>query len=52
MKTNTGAVKSPIQERSMNVQEERLSPSVRKLWVRYYSENTPDQLEDRVLEQF
>ncbi len=33
----------------MNVQEERLSPSVRKLWVRYYSENTPDQLEDRVL---
>jgi len=33
----------------MNAQEERLSPSVRKLWIRYYSEETPDQFEDRVL---
>jgi SAM-dependent methyltransferase len=34
----------------MNVQEERLSPSVRRLWIRYYSENSSDQLENHILE--
>jgi ubiquinone/menaquinone biosynthesis C-methylase UbiE len=34
----------------MSVYEERLSPSVRKLWIRYYSDQVLDQLEDRVLQ--
>lgn len=33
----------------MNVQVERLSPSVRRLWIRCYSETAPDQLDDRIL---